>query len=378
MADGDSTGPGGGDAPERLVAAVERLVTAIQNDLEEQRKPQKWLPRNATTISVLVSAGVLCATILFSLWQLNDSSQQFEQTLRRNQYAEIVNGLASSSIGVQVNSIRRLRQYVADPANYEDDPPRQQEAAENAAQTLAAFIEDESAIPNHEGLSDYRDPYPVVVSRAMRQLIDLTTPPDDPGAEFFPDLAVDLSRGNFHGVPAASFEPEGSFRAVGADFRGATVTDWDLSAADSPTLASAFFTCANLQVSDLGTADVSAADFTGANLRGADLSEVQNLTQEQLRGALVGDETELPSDIEPPRRGWGITQVGETFEPSPRCRDLMDRMTNLLSGAGYSRRIPCPEERRRWTIRLSQPEQLALERACRLRAAPQHGPGGAS
>ena len=83
MADGDSTGPEGGDPSERLVTAVERLVTAIEDVLEEQRKPQKWLPRNATTISVLVSAGVLCATILFSVWQLNASSQQFEQTLRR-------------------------------------------------------------------------------------------------------------------------------------------------------------------------------------------------------------------------------------------------------------------------------------------------------
>ncbi len=368
MADGDSTGLGGGDPFERLVAAIEQ-------DLKAQRKPPSWWQRNGTAAAVFVSAAALCATVVLSQRQLNESSEQFEQTLRQNQYADIVNGLASSSVGVQVNSIRRLSQYVADPDNYAGDRPRQEEAAQNAAQTLAAFIEDESTIPNHEGLSDYRDPYPVVVSRAMRQLIELTTPPEDPRTTHFPEVAIDLSRGNFHGVPAAGFEPEGPFLAVGADFRGATVTDWDLSAVDGPTLTSAFFTCANLQKSDLGTADVAATDFTGANLRGADLSGVQNLTSDQLAGALVGEETLLPPGIEePPQPGWGITQYGETFRPSSRCRHLMDRMTNLLAGSGYSSRIPCPKDSRsRWTIRLSDAEQSVLERVCRLRAADGDG-----
>lgn len=371
MRDGDTNGLGGTDPLERLVAAIEGLAQTAADDLRERSKPPSWWQSNGTAAAVFVSAAALCVTVFFSQRQLSDSSEQFEQTLRQNQYADIVNGMASSSVGVQVNSIRRLRQYVADPDNFPDDRSGPKEAAEDAAQTFAAFIEDESTIPNHEGLSDYRDPYPVVVSRAMDQLIELTTPPGDAGTRYFPEVAIDVSRGNFHGIPAAGFAPQGPFLAVGADFRAATVTGWNLTAVESPTLTSAFFTCANLQKSDLGTADVAATDFTGANLRGANLSGVRNLTQEQLRGALVGDKTKLPQDIEPRSRGWGIDTHGETFRPSPRCRHLMDRMTNLLAGAGYSSRIPCPSDQRlRWTIRLSQAQQSALERTCRLREAP--------
>lgn len=372
MADGESTPFEGDEDP------FERLVTAIERDLEEQRKPHPRWQQLLTPVTVALSAIGLGWTIWSSEQQSRGAAEQFDQTLRQNQYADIVNGLASPSVGVQVNSIRRLRQYVADPANYAGDA-QQQEAAQNAAQTLAAFIEDESRIPGHEGLSDYRDPYPVVVSRAMRQLVELTTPPPESelDATHFPDVALDLSRGNFHGVPAAGFEPEGPFLAVAADFRGATVTDWDLTAVDEPTLASAFFTCANLQTSDLGTADVAGADFTGANLRGADLTWVRNLTSEQLSGALVGEETKLPPGVEaPPQPGWGIVQDGDTFRPSPRCRHLMDQMTHLLAGSGYSSRIPCPSDTQtRWTIRLSDAEQSALEQVCRLRAAGGQGAG---
>jgi len=363
MGDGDRSG-----RMERRVRALEALAAAAQDQVAEQQKPKNWWERNGTPATVIVSAVAVCVTVGVAAWQNIRSTDQFEQTLRQNQYANIVDGLASSSVGVQVNSMRRMRQYVADPGNYEDDPAQQAADAKNAAQTLAAFIEDESTIPNHEGLSDYRDPQPVVVSRAMRQLIDLTAPPAGEDGTAFPHVAIDLSRGNFHGVAAAKFKPEGAFLAVAADFREATVTDWNLSAVPEPDLSNAFFTCANMQKSDLGTANVSGTDFTGANLRSADLTGVQNLTQKQLRGALVGPDTELPSDVEPPGRGWGIDKYGETFGASPRCRHLMDRMTNLLAGAGYSSRLPCPSRKPpRWAIRLSPPEQKALKRTCDLR-----------
>ena len=121
----------------------------------------------------------------------------------------------------------------------------------------------------------------------------------------------------------------------------------------SPRLSSAFFTCADLQQSDLGEADVTASDFTGANLRGADLSKVTGLTSEQLGGALIGPETDLPQNVQaPPQPGWGIVQNGDAFSPVPCLPFLVDRMTDLLPGSGYSSRLPCGDDRSQWPVRL--------------------------
>ena len=149
-----------------------------------------------------------------------------------------------------------------------------------------------------------------MVGRAVDQLVRLTgaveaktrTP------KTFPQADVELTRGNFAGAGVAAFVPQGSFLAVAADFRAATVSDWDLTQVAAPKLSSAFFTCANLQKSDLGTANLAGADFTGANLRGADLSEVQNLTRAQIRGALVGPATRLPGHLKRYAKGWGIVE----------------------------------------------------------------------
>jgi hypothetical protein len=349
-----------GERFERLVAAHERRA----------QPPPLW-ERLLTPATVALSAIGIGITIWQANVQQETSAQQFERTMRQNQYADIVSGMASSSVGVQVNSIRALVQHVREPANYGDDADLQEQAAINAAQTLTAFIEDESSVPGQEGLSDYRDPQPVVVARALDQLVELTglkETADDADQIRFPGISVDLSRGNFHGVSARDFAPEGSFGAVGADFRNASVTGWDLSEAASVNLSSAFFTCADLQQSNLGTAVVSAADFTGANLRGADLSGVQGLTSEQLVGTLTGPETRLPTGVQAPpqEEAWGVTQDGDSFSTSPACRFLVDRMTNLLAGSGYSSRLPCAG-RSPWPIVLERSERVALDRVCRLR-----------
>ena len=279
-----------------------------------------------------------------TIWQANvqqeTSAQQFERTMRQNQYADIVSGMASSSVGVQVNSIRALVQHVREPANYGDDADLQEQAAINAAQTLTAFIEDESSVPGQEGLSDYRDPQPVVVARALDQLVELTglkETAEEADQIRFPGISVDLSRGNFHGVSARDFAPEGSFGAVGADFRNASVTGWDLSGAAYVNLSSAFFTCADLQQSNLGTAVVAAADFTGANLRGADLSGVQGLTSEQLVGALTAPGLGYrPESRHHRREKRGASRRTATASARrPPAGSSSDRMTNLLAGSGF-------------------------------------------
>ncbi len=354
----------------------ERLVVA----LERQAAPKSWVARNATPISVIFSMVGIVASILYSYLQLQESSEQFDKnlqassrqfdrTMRENQYADIVDGLASSSVAVQVNSIRRLVQYVVEPRNFEDRD-LQEQTAQNAAQTLASFIVDESEHPGSEGLSGYRDPQPVVVGRALDQLIKLTGAKRSSSSTdiTFPDLAVDLSRGNFHGVNATRFAPKGPFLTVAADFRNATLTDWDLSGVPAPALGSAFFTCANMQKSNLGRADVSAADFTGANLQGADLSQVRNLTSAQLRGALIGPHTKLPPGVKVRGDGWGVTPEGDGFAPSLGCRHLRDSMTNLVPGSGYSSRLPCPGgPRQPFKVRLSHEERAALHLVCQLR-----------
>ena len=132
--------------------------------------------------------------------------------MSQNAYSDIVSGMASSSVGVQVSSIRSLVQHVRNPSNFDDNATLQQQAASDAAQTLTAFIEDESTVPDHEGLTDFRDPQPVVVSRALDQLVELTglrRGSEDSDEVRFPGADVDVSRGNFHGVYAPDFVPQG-------------------------------------------------------------------------------------------------------------------------------------------------------------------------
>lgn len=319
--------------------------------------------RHQIPISIIVSAVTVAVTILIALLQLRTSTEQFQRTVRQSQYSDIVDGLGSSSIGVQVNSIRRLVQFVSHEDNFDDDDPAEaDEAVLNAAQTLMAFIQDESVVAGREGLSDYRDPQPIVVSRALAELVRLVR-----ASEM--RIALDLSNGDFHGIHVPRLAPRGSVSAVGADFRLATAA-WDLSEAPSVSLGSSFFTCANLQTADFGEADVSGADFTGANLRGADLGSVRGLTSDQLSGALVGEQTRLPPGVEPPGEPWGVVQLADDrFTASADCRRLVESMTRLVSGAGYVARLACPGSDERVSLpSLAPAERAALRRVCRLRA----------
>ena len=321
----------------------------------------RW-ERYATPVTILLSALGLVVTILVSQSQLRSSARQFERTIAQNQYSDIVAGLDSPSVGVQVNSLRRLVQFVSDRANF-DDPAEADDAVLNAAQTLMAFIQDESTSPGVEGLGDYRDPQPIVVSRALNELRRLVRTTDL-------RVALDLSRGDFHGIDVADLRPGGSFFASGADFRMATATGWDLSGATSVNLGSAFFTCANLQTSDLGSAYLGGADLTGANLRGADLGEVRGLTSEQISGAVVGERTILPDGVRTPTRAWGWQEGPEGgWTPTAQCSAAVESMTRLPSGTGFSSRLPCPGRGRgSFPPALAAPEREAIARVCALRA----------
>lgn len=341
--------------------SFERLAAAHEAYVEELKRPK---PRWDLVLGVLV----LCATIGIASCQVRQASQQFERTARQTRYSDIVSGMASESVGVQVNALRELVQWVRDPENFDDDEEGQTQSATNAAQALTAFIQDESETPA-EGLSNYRDPQPVIMSRALGQLLTLMGRRGDEvdlTAPTFPSVNVDLARGNFHGAPFSDFAPEGGVYAVGSDWRGATVTGWDLSKADGATFASSFFTCADLQVSNLGNADVGAADFTGANLRGADFSDVRNLTSDQVSGALIGPYTRLPSGVEVVQPGWGYRQTPDGYVATPACRHLMDEMTNLPAGSGYSRRLPC-SGKAKFGLQLSEVKQSVVSRVCALR-----------
>jgi len=266
---------------------------------------------------------------------------------------------------VQVNSIRRLVQYVADKRNFVN-ADAQEAAAQNAAQTLAAFITDESQPPGDDGLSNFRDPQPIVVSRAFTQLDDLV----NTGLS----VALDLSKGNFHGVYQPGLRPTSSFLLRGADFREATLAGLDLREVPSPQLQDAFFTCADLQSAKLGRANVSAADFTGANLGNADLSQVQGLTSAQLSGARVGPATKLPKGVHaPPQPSWGV-EADPDFGPTDACKKLVEGMTHVLAGTGYADRLPCtPAHGSLWPVRLSSVEDDARRRVCSFRDRMNRG-----
>lgn len=80
----------------------------------------------------------------------------------------------------------------------------------------------------------------------------------------------------------------------GETLRAADLSGSQLSAAD---LTNAELTGANLTEADLTGADVGGAYLTGVNLSGADLSQVQNLTQDQLNRAIVDQTTLLPPNL---------------------------------------------------------------------------------
>lgn len=320
----------------------------------------RWMARHETTLAVVISAATLVATMVYSQMALSSSAEQFERTVAQSQYSDIVGGLDSPSVGVQVNAIRRLVRFVNDDTNF-DSTIEQERAVIDAAQTLMVFVQDESATPGREGLSDYRDPQPVVSSRALDELLDLLDAAKHA-------ISVDLSRVDFHGIGAADLKPRGSLYAVGADFRLAAATGWDLS--DIPAnLGSAFFTCANLQQSDFGQANVSGTDFTGANLRGADLGDVIGLRQEQIGGAVTGEATTLPAGLIAPTDQWGAVEQGNGhWTASPQCRALVESMTRLPSGSGFSSRLPCPGVTPAvFPPRLRPAEKTAVARVCALR-----------
>ncbi len=232
----------------------------------------------ATTVvailSFLVSAATVAASVFFSIRTLNQSTRQFRQSLeqsaaesrqssRDTQYNTIVTGLSSPAAAVQDNSMWLLREFVQDKSNY---PSRatQQRGARDAIQTLGAFIEDNSSITGHSGLSYYESPQPIILSKAMVQLKTLDSDTTLGSHD------ADVSRGNFHGISLPYFTPHGSFLAVNTDFRRANLRGLDLRAQPAE-LAEGFFTCANLSNAKFGGADLAGADLTGADLSGARL-----------------------------------------------------------------------------------------------------------
>jgi len=284
-------------------------------------------------LTVLFSAIAVIGSIRSASSQARSNDAQFRKNVRNTTYNNIVTGLGSSSGAVQVNSMRLLSQYVRDPSNY-DTPDRQQDGVINAIQTLAAFIEDKSSDGSH-GLTDYESPQPIVLSRAMTQLKQLVS---DPRLGSHP---TDISRANLHGISLPYLSPQGPFLAVATDFRRATLNHLNLTdSPSSPDLRASFFTCSVLTKARFGDANVSLADFSGADLSGADMAHVQNLDSRQIRGVTVTPKTRLPKGVTVTGPAWGAS--------SRKCADMADQMTGMISGQGYTSRIPCPADTHQW------------------------------
>jgi uncharacterized protein YjbI with pentapeptide repeats len=84
-----------------------------------------------------------------------------------------------------------------------------------------------------------------------------------------------------------------------ADLHGANLQDADLEGA---RLSVADLMCANLRRANLRNADFWMADLKdailqGADLQGANLSDVTNLTQQQVDSAVISETTVLPAGL---------------------------------------------------------------------------------
>jgi hypothetical protein len=336
---------------------------------EQELLTQRKSTRNSMLIaaaSFLVSALAVVASVYVSQRQLSQSSVQYRQSLRDDHYDQIISGLESPAAAVQINSMRMLTEFVSNPDNYPDktgdhpDKAAVDAGVEDAVRTLSAFIEDNSSTPHDSGLSDYQSPQPIVVSRAVGQLAHILGDGD------LGEHVADISRGNLHGISLPGFAPPSAFLAVGTDFRRANLSGLNFGAAPA-SLESAFFTCSNLSDARLGDADVSGADLTGADLTGADLSRVKNLTAAQLSGVTVSSATRLPPDLDDtPRAGWGTRSLA--------CFQLVNKMTGMRGGQGFTDKLPCPETAaasRRFAHEMSFDGSLSdLVTACRMRVSP--------
>jgi hypothetical protein len=226
---------------------------------------------------------------------------------------------------VQINSIRRLGDFVSDRGKYVNGTA-QQGGVTTAVQTLAAFVK-EKTHSTADGLAKWNKPPPASVGSALRTLRLLAGNPQL-GARSF-----DISQVDVHGDPnLQEFRPTNSVFATGADLRRTNLTMVDFSGV-LVTLRRAFLTCATLKDAKLGAADLEFADLSGADLRGADLSKVQHLTARQLTGVTTDNATLLPPGVAPASAGsW---DGGE-------CSRVTVGMTGLHSGAGYDNATPCP------------------------------------
>jgi uncharacterized protein YjbI with pentapeptide repeats len=302
--------------------------------------------------------------------QFHRSTIEFEVSSRADRYGQIVGGLDSSAAAVQTSSMRQLTDFVRDRRNFSDQT-EQGQGVLNAVQTLLAFIEDKSTVEGQTGLTDYQSPIPIILSRAMSRLAVLLE--DVSLVSYRSRLLItdtelggwrgDVSRANLHGISLPGFQPLGRLTATAADFRRADLARLDLSK-QVAQLNSAFFTCASLVDARLGPANLAGADLSGADLSGADLSHVTGLDADQLRGATTSSTTLLPGNLpDRVRRGWGVH--------SPRCFHLVNAMTGMRGGQGYSEVLPCPKNpdvarRTRFDPRFSG-DFDDLVRACSLR-----------
>jgi len=84
-----------------------------------------------------------------------------------------------------------------------------------------------------------------------------------------------------------------------SDFTWADFSNSDLSYAEfsDNDLRWANFSNTNLNFTDFCRSDVNSAVFKDADLRGANLSEVKNLTKQQLSEAVTDQTTKLPENI---------------------------------------------------------------------------------
>ncbi|WP_208104400.1 pentapeptide repeat-containing protein [Geodermatophilus obscurus] len=295
----------------------------------------------ATVVTALIIAVVSNAVVVgVALMTLRTTATQFELSSRASEYNDIIQGLSSSVGAVEINSIRRLGTFIEDRDNFADTE-RQHAEATNAVQTLAAYVKEKGSFTDG-GLADYGSSHPPVVPPAISRLSILASNPS------LGDNSVDLARVDMHGLRnLQEFRPSGADAYLpSVDLRGAFLWKMDLTGVDHSTLRRSFLTCADLRESKLGRTLLEFADLSGANLSDADLSQVRELTSEQLTGVTTNEGTRLPEGVEVPA---GSSWSGD------ECRQRINDMTGFTPGTGYHPDIPCPAGREVCSARLPMP-----------------------
>ena len=240
----------------------------------EPRQPRNW--QGTFTVVVGFISVVLVAVGLFLTNAFNRMQEQStEQGQVTERFSTAIDQLGSGNLDIRLGGIYGLERLMRDsPAD---------EA--NILEVLSAYVRDHApALPHATPFAATSSQPPTDIQAALTVLGHRPDNHSYPG--------IDLIRTELAGADLTGADLTGA-DLTGADLSGAGLSGADLSGAD----LSAAYLWGRTQTAML---NLSGARLYATHLESVDLTQVRNLTSDQLDQAIMDDATKLPFAIPPP------------------------------------------------------------------------------